>query len=39
MQFLYRDGDDYVFMDNQNYEQTTVTAAALVDVADYLVEA
>jgi len=38
MQFLYRDGDDYVFMDNQNYEQTTVTSAALADVADYLVE-
>ena len=38
MQFLYRDGDDYVFMDNENYEQITVTSAALADVADYLVE-
>jgi elongation factor P len=37
MQFLYRDGDDYVFMDNQNYEQTNVSSAALADVAEYLV--
>jgi elongation factor P len=37
MQFLYRDGDDYVFMDNQTYEQVTVSSAALVDVAEYLV--
>jgi elongation factor P len=37
MQFLYRDGDDYVFMDNQTYEQVTVSATALVDVAEYLV--
>jgi elongation factor P len=38
MQFLYRDGDDYVFMDNQSYEQVNVSSAALADVADYLVE-
>ena len=37
MQFLYRDGDDYVFMDNHNYEQTNVSSAALADVAEYLV--
>ena len=24
MQFLYRDGDDYVFMDNRTYEETRV---------------
>ena len=24
MQFLYRDGDQYVFMDTDNYDQTTV---------------
>jgi elongation factor P len=38
MQFLYRDGDDYVFMDNETYDQSHVQPAALGDVADYLVE-
>ncbi|MGH9133906.1 MAG: elongation factor P [Ilumatobacteraceae bacterium] len=38
MQFLYRDADHYVFMDNQTYEQTNVAEAALGDVAEYLVE-
>ena len=38
MQFLYRDGDDYVFMNNQTYEQMNVSPTALGDVADYLVE-
>jgi elongation factor P len=38
MQFLYRDGDDYVFMDNDSYEQTHVAPVALGDAANYLVE-
>jgi len=38
MQFLYREGDDYVFMDTHSYEQITVGRAALGDAADYLVE-
>jgi elongation factor P len=38
MQFLYRDGDDYVFMDTESYEQMNVSPVALGDVADYLVE-
>ncbi|MBL8779061.1 MAG: elongation factor P [Acidimicrobiales bacterium] len=38
MQFLYREGDDYVFMDNQSYEQVNVTSAALGDAANYLIE-
>jgi elongation factor P len=38
MQFLYRDGDDYVFMDNSTYEQTQVGPTALGDVARYVVE-
>jgi len=38
MQFLYRDGDDYVFMDNVSYEQVQVPPGALGDAADYLVE-
>jgi elongation factor P len=38
MQFLYRDGDDYVFMDNDTYDQSHVSPVALGEVADYLVE-
>jgi elongation factor P len=38
MQFLYRDGDDYVFMDTVSYEQVHVAPSALGDAADYLVE-
>jgi len=38
MQFLYKDGDDFVFMDTESYDQTTVRPAALGDAADYLIE-
>ena len=38
MQFLYRDGDDYVFMDTESYDQSHVSPVALGDAADYLVE-
>lgn len=38
MQFLYRDGADYVFMDTSSYDQLHVPASALGDTADYLVE-
>jgi elongation factor P len=38
MQFLYRDGDDYVFMDNTSYDQLHVTPAALADAASYIVD-
>jgi elongation factor P len=38
MQFLYRDGDDYVFMDQESYDQLTVAPTALGGAADYLVE-
>lgn len=38
MQFLYRDGSDYVFMDSTSYEQLTVAPASLGDAASYLVE-
>src|SRR3978361_205435 len=37
MQFLYRDGDDYVFMDTVSYDQTNVSPVALGDAAHYLV--
>ena len=38
MQYLYRDGSDYVFMDTTSYEQTSVTPAALGDAANYVKE-
>ena len=38
MQFLYRDGDDYVFMNNQSYDQISVGSASLGESADYLLE-
>jgi elongation factor P len=38
MQFLYRDGDDYVFMNNETYDQMNVAPVALGDAADYMVE-
>jgi elongation factor P len=38
MQYLYRSGDDYVFMDNETYDQMNVGTASLGSAADYLVE-
>lgn len=38
MQFLYRDGDDYIFMDTASYDQMPVSPAALGEAADYLIE-
>ena len=38
MQFLYRDGDDYVFMDNESYDQLHVTPAALAEASSYIVD-
>ena len=38
MQLLYRDGDDYVFMDTASYEQLNVPAATLAEAASYLVD-
>jgi elongation factor P len=38
MQFVYRDGDEYVFMDLESYEQTNVSPVALGDAANYMVE-
>lgn len=38
MQFLYREGDDYVFMDTDTYEQINVNPKTLGDAADYLIE-
>ncbi len=38
MNFLYKDGDDYVFMDNETYEQINVTPEALGDTGNYIVD-
>jgi elongation factor P len=38
MQFLYKDGDDYVFMNTTTYDQMNVPNAALGDASDYLTE-
>lgn len=38
MQFLYRSGDDYVFMDSSTYDQLNVAPDSLGTAVDYLVE-
>ncbi|HEY7440061.1 MAG TPA: elongation factor P [Acidimicrobiia bacterium] len=38
MQYLYRDGSDYVFMDNESYEQLHVGSSSLGDAVKYLKE-
>ncbi len=38
MQFLYRDGVDFVFMDTTSYEQMTATPGSLGDAPNYLKE-
>ena len=38
MQYLYRDGSDYVFMDNVSYDQMQVSEASLAEAASYLKE-
>lgn len=37
-QFLYADGDNYVFMNNETYDQTELSKATLGDSAKYLKE-
>ena len=38
MQYLYRDSDTFVFMDNETYEQINVTPATLGQTTNFLVE-
>ena len=38
MQYLYRDGTDFVFMDNDTYDQILVSEAVVGDGAKYLLE-
>lgn len=37
-QYLYQDGDDFVFMDNKTYDQINVPAAVVGDAANYMLE-
>ncbi|ADU48110.1 elongation factor P [Intrasporangium calvum] len=38
MQYLYKDGDDFVFMDTDTYDQLHVPQAVVGDAANYLLE-
>ena len=38
MQFLYSQGDDFVFMDNQNYEQLTITRDHLGESINFMID-
>jgi elongation factor P len=38
MQYLYREGSDYVFMDNQSYDQMYVSTESLGEAVKYLKE-
>lgn len=37
-QYLYREGDNFFFMDNESYDQFSLPAAALGNAVNYLVE-
>lgn len=38
MQFLYRDGEDFMFMDSTNYDQISISKQVVGDAVDYLLE-
>ena len=38
MQYLYRDGEDFVFMDTSTYEQTTIGPEVVDEMANFLTE-
>lgn len=38
MQFLYKEGEDFVFMDTGNYEQIQLGADQMADTAEYLLD-
>ena len=38
MNYLYNDGSGFVFMDNQNYEQMTLSEDVVGEAKDYLLE-
>jgi len=38
MQFLYRDGDDFVFMDQKTFDQMNISEATVGDAVNYMLE-
>ena len=38
MQFLYKDGEDFMFMDSSNYDQISISKQTVGDAVDYLLE-
>ena len=38
MQFLYKESEDFVFMDNKTYDQMNISAATVGDAANYMLE-
>jgi len=38
MQFLYKDGEDFVFMDTNNYDQLTISAATVGEASNFMLE-
>jgi elongation factor P len=38
MQYLYREGEDFVFMDTRDYDQPRIPASVVGDVANFLLE-
>jgi elongation factor P len=38
MNFLYKEGDDFVFMDNVNFDQMVISAATVGDASNYMLE-
>jgi elongation factor P len=38
MQFLYKEGEDFVFMDNKTYDQMNISATTVGDAANYMLE-
>jgi len=38
MQFLYKEGEDFVFMDTKTYDQMNISAATVGDAANYMLE-
>ena len=38
MNFLYKEGDDFVFMDNENFDQMTISAVTVGEASNYMLE-
>ena len=38
MNFLYKDGEDFVFMDNKTFDQTNISAEVVGDAVNYMLE-